>query len=379
MAQDFYDILSISKSATDDEIKKAYRKLAVKYHPDKNPDDKEAEEKFKEVSNAYETLKDPEQRSMYDQVGHDAFTQRGRGGGRSSQHVDPFDLFSQVFSSSGGGGIFEEFFGGGGARQRNRPQQGADLLYNLRIEFEDAVFGIDKTIEVTKDNSCDTCSGSGSEKGSSKTTCKQCGGAGQVNVSQGFFNLRQTCNICSGTGEVIEKPCKTCRGSGLVEKTEKIEIHIPAGVDTGSRLRVSGKGAPGARGGRSGDLYVALHVDDHDFFEREGVDLYIDVPIDYVTAVIGGTIDVPTLSGIAKLKIPAGTQNGGNFRLRNKGVPSLRGQGRGNQFVKVRIEVPRKLNKEQEKVLKEFSETCTEKTHPDIKEFGDVIKRYSGK
>ena len=332
MAQDYYEILGVSRDATPDQLKKAYRKKAIKYHPDKNPDDKAAEEKFKEASEAYEVLNDPQKRQTYDQLGHEGYTRRGQMGGGGGTHVDPFDIFSQVFGG-GGGGIFEEFFGGGGRRSRGGPQQGNDLRYDQKITFEEAVFGVDKKISVPRAVNCERCKGQGGEPGSGKKSCGRCGGSGQVTMSQGFFSVRETCGDCRGRGEILEKPCTDCRGQGRTRKTKTIEIHIPAGVDTGARLRVSGEGDAGAMGGPPGDLYVVLEVQNHEIFKRQGNEVIVELPISYPTAVLGGSVDVPTVSGLAKLKIPAGTQNGSVLRLRGKGIPALRGGGRGDQHV----------------------------------------------
>ncbi len=372
-------MLGVSRTATQDELKKAYRKMAVKYHPDKNPDDKEAEDKFKEVSEAYEVLNDSSKRSIYDQVGHDAYVRRGRGGASGGGgHTDPFDLFSQVFGGGGGGGsgsIFEEFFGGGRRQSRNGPQAGSDLRYDLQIQFEDAVYGADKQIELKKAEHCDKCKGEGAEPGTSKRSCPQCGGAGQVTMTQGFFSVRQPCQQCNGAGEIMDKPCSKCRGDGRVNKQKTIEIHIPAGVDTGARLRVSGEGEPGARGGPSGDLYVVLHVGEHEFFQREGNDIILDLPLDFPTAALGGTVKVPTIAGTAQLKIKTGTQNGTIFRLRGKGVPSIRGHGRGDQHVRIAVEIPTNLNKEQRKRLKAFGDSLDDSAHPRLGAFTEKVKK----
>lgn len=382
MAKNFYELLGVDRSASADEIKKAYRKLALKYHPDKNPDDAEAEAKFKEISHAYEVLSDSSKKSMYDQLGHEAFTQSRGGGGSAAGgfrgggggFTDPFDIFSQVFGDSGGG-IFEELFGGGRRGGRGGgPRGGADLRYDLQIDFEDAVFGADKTIDVEKAENCGTCSGSGMKPGTSKKTCQQCGGSGQFTVSQGFFSVRQPCSSCSGTGEVIEQPCADCGGAGRVNKRKKISVHIPAGVDTGTRLRVPNEGEAGMRGGPSGDLYVVLIVRDHDLFRRNGNDLIVEVPVDYATAVLGGSVQVPTIGGVAKLKIPAGTQNGRTFRMRGKGVPSVRGGSRGDQHVRVYVEVPTNLTRDQKDKLKAFAEACNQDVHPKLASFLDRIK-----
>ena len=375
MVKDYYSILGVEKSASSEDIKKAYRKLALKYHPDKNPGDKEAEEKFKELGMAYEVLSDPEKRRKYDQFGPEAFERggMGRGGaGGFGGNVDPFDIFSQVFGGGGGGGggIFDSFFGGGGGgRSRTGPRGGSDLMYEFEIDFEDAVFGADKKIEITRAAQCEDCKGSGAKPGSSPKTCSQCGGSGQITMAQGFFSVRQTCPYCNGAGQVISDPCKTCNGEGRVNKRKSIQIHIPAGVDTGSRLRVAGEGEAGQRGGPTGDLYVVLHVRPHKFFRRDGLDIFCEVPIPLELAILGGSISVPTIGGKGKLKIPTGTQPGTVFRLRGKGVASLRGRGRGDQHVKVQVEIPTGLNGDQKKAVETLKDALNEGTYPKCKAF----------
>lgn len=372
MSKDYYELLGVDRSADADQIKKAYRKLAVKYHPDKNPGNAEAEEKFKEVSAAYEVLSDAEKRARYDRFGHDAFTRAGRGGGPS---VDPFDIFSQVFGG-GGSGIFDSFFGGGGRQQG--PQGGADLRYDLEIDFEDAIFGADKAVVIPTFVACETCHGSGCKKGTSPKTCSQCGGSGQVTMAQGFFSIRQTCPYCHGSGQSIESPCPACSGQGRVRKRKNIQIHIPAGVDTGSRLRVSGEGEIGERGGPAGDLYVVLHVRDDSIFHRDGMDLACSLPVTLEQAIVGGAVIVPTIGGKAQIKIPPGTQNGTVFRLRGKGVPSVRGAGRGDLHVRIVVEIPAKLSSEQRRKLTDFHESLTEANYPRKTKFAKDAGKYMG-
>ncbi len=359
MAQDYYELLGVSKSATAEELKKAYRKLAIKYHPDKNPGDKAAEEKFKEISQAYEVLSDPQKKAQYDQFGHEAYTSAG-GRGPAGGGADPFDIFSQVFGG-GGGSIFGEFFGGGRGRNPNGPIPGDDLRYDLEIDFEDSVFGADTKITIPRMVNCDTCKGSGCEPGSGKTKCVRCGGTGQVTASAGFFSVRQPCGSCGGTGEVIDKPCKKCRGTGQVREEKTLQVHIPPGVNTGSRLRVAGEGEAGRRGGAPGDLYVFIHVRPNAVFSREGNDLVCDMPISFTVAALGGVVSVPTVTGAVKMRIPEGTQNGTILRLKGKGVPALRGGGRGDLHIRIRVETPASLSGEQKELLEKFQASLSDK------------------
>ena len=359
---DFYDILGVSRDASEAEIKKAYRKLAIKYHPDKNPGDKEAEEKFKEISAAFEILKDEEKRRKYDQFGHDAF----RGGGSSGQGVDPFDLFRDVFGGGGGGGsgfgsIFEDFFGGGQSSSADTGKRGSDLRANINITLEQAASGIEKEIKYHHFVECKGCKGSGAEKGSSKIMCSTCGGIGQVASNQGFISIRRTCPTCSGSGVTIENPCNECRGEGRKRISDTIKIDIPPGVDDGNRLCSRGRGDAGSLGGPPGDLYVEISVKDHKLFERDGDDLFHELAIPFTLAVLGGTIEVPTLNGKVSLKIPSGTQSNKTFRIKDKGMPNLRSNNRsGNLYARINIEVPTKLTSEQRTKLVEFAKVCGE-------------------
>ncbi len=374
MPQDYYELLGVNRDATAEEIKKAYRKMAVKYHPDKNPDDPTAEEKFKEVSEAYEALKDPDKRAAYDRYGHAAFQGAGVGGGGGGFH-DPFDVFREFFGQGGGGGgIFEEFFGGGG--QRGGPTQGDNLGEDLEITLEEAANGCSKEVAYRRHETCGSCSGSGAEAGSARVTCTTCGGAGQVITSRGFFQVRQPCPTCQGQGTTVEKPCGECRGHGVQVKTHKVKLNIPPGVDTGSRLRSRGSGNAGLQGGPYGDLYVTLHVKQHEIFERHGDDLHCLIPIKFTLAALGGSIEVPTLSGRAALKIPSGTQGGTKFRLRGKGMPSLRGNHIGDQIVHVEIEVPKKLGHEERNALEHFAEVCGDADEPVEKSFFEKAKKW---
>ncbi len=378
MARDFYEILGVPKTASEPEIKKAYRKLAIKYHPDKNPDDKSAEDKFKELSQAYEVLSDPSKRSRYDQFGAQAFSgASSRGGGFEGFH-DPFDIFSQVFGGGGGGIDLGDLLFGSGRRSSGRSgaTDGSDLRFDIEIDFEDAVFGADKTIRIPRLETCSDCGGTGCAKGSSPQTCKHCGGAGQISSSQGFFSVRQTCPSCNGQGRVVTNPCKTCRGQGRVRTEKQLKIHIPPGVDTGSRLRVSGEGEGGMRGGHQGDLYVVIHVRPHEIFQRDGADIFCELPIDYPTAVLGDVVPVPTITGKAKMKIPPGTQNGTILRMKGKGMPSLRGGGRGDQHVKIFIEVPKSISREQRQLMEKYKELADKSSHPIIDAFLNKAKKF---
>jgi molecular chaperone DnaJ len=376
--RDYYEVLGVGRDVGDDEIKKAYRKQAIKHHPDKNPGDKAAEEKFKELSEAYEVLSDPQKRAAYNQYGHNAFDARARagaGGARGGFH-DPFEIFREVFGG-GAGSIFDELFGGE-RRDPTGPQRGSDLRYDLEIRFEEAALGCEKEITLTKLDACAQCDGSGAEPGSGTRPCATCGGRGQVVSSRGIFSVAQTCPRCEGVGRVIEKPCRTCRGAGRRERTSKVTLRIPAGVDTGSRLRSAGNGESGLRGGPPGNLYVVLHVRPHEMFEREGDDLLCEVPVSFVQAALGSELEVPTLAGRAQIRIPAGTQSGTVFRLRGKGVKNVQGHGAGDLHVRVNVEVPGHLNAAQRAKLMEFAELCDENVNPRSKGFLEKAKAFFG-
>lgn len=376
--RDYYEVLGVDKGASADDLKKAYRKLAVKFHPDKNPDDKGAEEKFKEVGAAFEVLSDEQKRAAYDRMGHSAFEQ-GASGGFQGGAVDPFEIFSQVFGGGrgGAGGIFEQFFGGGGG-DPSGPVRGSDLRYDMEVDFEEAVLGAKKEISITKLDGCEDCGGSGAAKGSSRKRCQTCKGQGAVVAQRGFFRMQQTCPDCDGAGSVLEKPCRGCRGDGRKEKRTKITLKVPPGVDTGTRLRSSGNGESGQHGGGNGDLYVVLHVRPHEVFDRDGDDLIAEVPIPFVTAALGGELNVPTMDGTANIKIPAGTQSGTTFRLKGRGSKNLQGYGTGDLHVKVGVEVPGKLNKEQRGKLQAFADACGEDVNPQSKSFIDKARNLFG-
>jgi molecular chaperone DnaJ len=373
--RDYYEVLGVGRNAAGEEVKRAYRKLAVKFHPDKNPDDPHAEEKFKELGEAYDVLMDPDKRAAYDRFGHAAFASGGAGFGRGGFH-DPFEIFREVFGGGGfGGGIFETFFGGGGAQSDDR-RRGSDLRYDMEINLEEAAFGAEKQVEIEKLDACDKCGGSGAESGSHRTRCPTCAGRGQVVSSRGFFHISQTCPRCHGAGEIIEKPCQKCRGEGRVEKLSRVNLKIPAGIREGTRLRSLANGEAGVDGGSPGDLYVVIHIKEHKIFQREGDDLYCEVPIPFSVAALGGEIDVPTLEGKAHLKVPAGTQSGQMFKLRGKGIINVNGRGHGELFARLIVEVPSRLNAEQRRKLEEFAALCGEENTPMRKSFFERAKEF---
>jgi len=342
--RDYYEVLGVPRAATDQELKSAYRKLALQFHPDRNPNNPDAEDKFKEASEAYAVLADGDKRAAYDRYGH-----AGLGGSGGAQGFDANDL----------GDIFGDFFGlgeifGGGTRKRSRTQRGADLREDINLEFEEAVFGTETKVTVRRHESCEECRGSGAAPGKAPVTCRSCNGRGQVRYQQGFFSIARTCPTCQGTGSVITDPCSKCKGEGRVLRQRTVDAKIPAGVEDGTRIRFSGFGEGGLHGGPAGDLYVVLHVKEHPFFEREGNDLHCVIPISYTQAALGAEISVPTLEGEHVLKVPDGTQSGTTLRIRSKGVPVLNGHGKGDLFVEVRVQTPSKLNKRQRELLQEL-------------------------
>jgi molecular chaperone DnaJ len=381
--KDYYEILGLKKGASKDEIKKAYRNLALKYHPDRVPADqkKEAEEKFKEISESYAVLFDDQKRAQYDQFGHAGIDSR-----YSYEDIFRGADFSGIFEDLGfGGSIFEDFFesfnifGGGGSRRRRGPRRGSDLQYDLEITFEEAAFGVEKTIVVPRHETCKDCRGTGAAKGSSTVKCSKCNGTGQIRTQHSFgFIIAQTCDKCRGAGEVIKTPCSKCRGSGRVAVERKIQVKIPAGVETGSRLRVSGEGEAGLKGGPRGDLYVAIYVRPHEIFSREDNHITCEVPISFVLAALGGEVNVPTLTGKVKMKIPVGTQSGKIFRLRGKGIKDLYGRGQGDQLVRIIVETPTHLNSTQKKALEEFAKVSGEEISPISSSFMDKVKKIWG-
>jgi len=363
--QDYYELLGVSKGADADEIKKAYRKLAMKYHPDRNPDDKTAEQKFKDLSEAYEVLKDEEKRAAYDRFGHAAFEQGGPGGGFGGGGFGGGD------GGFGGGfaDIFEEMFGGGGGRGRGRgPEQsgrGSDLRFNMDITLEEAFKGKSTEIRVPGSVACDSCHGTGATKGSAPVTCATCGGHGRIRAQQGFFTVERTCPSCHGQGQVIKDPCRNCSGTGRVHKEKTLSVNIPAGVEEGTRIRLSGEGEAGMRGAPAGDLYIFLSLKPHRIFQREGANIYIRVPVPMTTAALGGSVEVPAVDGSrSRINIPAGTQSGQQFRLRNKGMSVLRSSSRGDMFVELSVETPMHLTKKQKELMEAFrSEGGDENKH----------------
>jgi molecular chaperone DnaJ len=367
--RDYYEVLGISKSASADEIKKAYRRLAMKFHPDRNTDDSEAEAKFKEAKEAYEVLNDSDKRSAYDRFGHDAV----RGGGMGGQGGFSAEGFSDIF-----GDVFGDIFGGG---RRGGPQvfRGADLGYELRLDLEKAVSGDTVKIDVPSQVTCETCDGTGAMKGTQPQQCSTCGGAGQVRMQQGFFSIQQSCPACKGAGTMISDPCPTCHGRGRVRKTRTLSVKVPAGVDDGDRIRLSGEGEAGRNGGPPGDLYVEVRVNPHKIFNRDGADLSCEVPISFATATLGGGVELPTLDGNVSLKVPAGTQSGKVFRLRSKGVTTVRDPRKGDLFAQVAVETPVNLTSEQKELLSKFDaevQTGGDKHSPRADSWFDTVKRF---
>ena len=366
--RDYYEVLGVQRTATGPELKSAFRKLAIQFHPDKNEGDKVAEEKFKECSEAYEVLSDAEKRARYDRFGHQA-----PGGFGPS----PFDQgftgnINDIF-----GDIFGEIFG---QRQRGRggKQRGSDLRYNLEVSFAEAAFGSEAKVRIPRHKQCAACHGSGSKPGTGPRTCPTCQGAGELRMTQGFFQISRSCGHCQGTGKVVTDPCATCRGAGKVESESVLTVKVPSGVDTGTRLKLTGEGEPGERGGPPGDLYVVVHVQEHPIFIREDTEVICEVPVSFTQAALGSTIEVPTLDGKVKMKIPGGTQSGKVFRLRGKGIPHLNGYQRGDQHVRITVEVPEKLSRKQRDLLEQFAAISGEDSHPQSKGFFDKVKELFG-
>jgi molecular chaperone DnaJ len=370
--RDFYEVLGVARNASEDDLKKAYRRLAMKYHPDRNPDDEKAEEKFKEAKEAYEVLTDARKRAAYDQFGHAGVDPSAAAGAGAGAGYGRGANFSDIF-----GDVFGDIFGG--ARAGGRPQGGADLRYNLDLSLEDAVHGATVKIRIPTRTTCKVCSGSGAKPGTSPTVCPTCGGQGQVRMQQGFFSIQQTCPRCRGSGKLISDPCVTCHGQGWVQEHKTLSVQVPAGVDTGDRIRLSGEGEPSDSGGPPGDLYVQVSIREHPIFGREDNDLFCEVPVSFVTATLGGELDVPTLDGRVKLKIPPETQSGKLFRLRGKGVKPLRGGATGDLLCKVMVETPVKLNAKQKALLMEFEKALQEgdnKHNPKASSWLDGVKKF---
>jgi molecular chaperone DnaJ len=362
---DYYEVLNVTRTASDQELKAAYRKLAMQYHPDRNPGDHRAEERFKECSEAYQVLSDPEKRAAYDRYGHAGVSGAGQGGSPFVDFQDLGDIFGDLFGFN---------IGGNGGRRQSRAQKGRDLRYDQTIEFEDAVFGKETEVTIRRMERCADCNGLGTASGRGPATCQQCQGRGQVRYQQGFFSIARTCNVCGGTGTVISDPCKTCHGDGRVEREHTIQVSIPAGVEDGTRIRYQGEGDAGRAGGPSGDLYIVLSVKPHKFFERDGHNLHCQIPISITQAALGAEINIPTLEGPAALKIPEGTQSGREFRMRGKGVPYLNEHGRGDLIAQVVVQTPKKLTRVQKELLRQLGETLTVENTPTPRGLFEKVK-----
>ena len=372
--RDYYDVLGVNRDASEADIKKAYRKLAMKHHPDRNPDNKDSEDHFKEAKEAYEILSEPQKRAAYDRYGHAGVDPSAGAGHAGAQGFDGFaDAFSDIFGDIFGGAA------GGAGRGRSNVYRGADLRYNLEISLEEAARGADKTIRIPTVEECDTCHGSGAKPGTQPKTCPTCGGAGQVRIQQGFFSIQQTCPKCHGTGRIIPDPCRDCGGAGRVKRQKTLEVKIPAGIDEGMRLRHAGHGEPGVNGGPPGDLYVEIHIRQHSVFQRDHDDLHCEMPISFTTAALGGEIEIPTLEGMARLKIPAETQSGRVFRLRGKGIRNVRSHAHGDLMCHVVVETPVSLTERQRELLREFEEVSrddAERHNPKAKSWMDKVRDF---
>jgi molecular chaperone DnaJ len=376
--RDYYEVLGIARGASGDEIKKAYRTKAKELHPDRNSDNPDAEAQFKEANEAYDVLKDPDKKAAYDTFGHAAFDGGMAGGARAggfggAQGQGDFaSAFSDVFED-----LFGDFMGGQRGGRRSRASRGADLRYKLGISLENAYSGLQKQINVPSAVACGSCSGTGSEGGSEPVTCPTCSGMGKVRAQQGFFTVERICPTCSGVGQIVKNPCKACGGAGRVQKDRALSVNIPAGVETGTRIRLSGEGEAGLRGGPSGDLYIFIDVEDHPLFQRDGMDLYCRVPVSMTRAALGGEVEVPTIDGgRSRVKVPEGSQSGRQMRLRGKGMPALRGTGMGDMYIELAVETPVKLNAEQKELLRKFEESCAKSNNPDASGFFDKVRKF---
>jgi molecular chaperone DnaJ len=358
MKMDYYEVLQVERTATDSELKVAYRKLAMQFHPDRNPNNPEAEERFKQCSEAYQVLSDPDKRAAYDRYGHAGVSGAGGFNGGNPFQGGQGDL-GDIF-----GDLFGEMFNMGGNRRASRAQRGRDLKFDMRLEFEEAVFGVEREITIRRAEVCEDCSGTGSEGGKQPETCQQCGGRGQIRSQQGFFSVARTCPVCSGTGSVVRNPCKTCKGDARIQREHKILVKVPAGVEQDTRIRYSGEGDAGRFGGPGGDLYVVLEVKAHKFFERDGDDLHCVIPVSFPQASLGTELEITTLEGKETLKVPEGTQSGKEFKLKGKGVPHLNSHGKGDLIVEVRVQTPNKLSKQQKELMKQLAETMTVENVP---------------
>ncbi|MEM1272568.1 MAG: molecular chaperone DnaJ [Pseudomonadota bacterium] len=372
--RDYYEVLGVTKGADGDAIKKAFRRKAKELHPDRNADNPDAESKFKEVNEAYDVLKDADKKAAYDRFGHAAFDGGMAGGARGGGpgQGDFASAFSDVFED-----LFGDFMGGRQQAGRNRASRGSDLRYNLRISLEEAYSGLTKSIRVPTSVVCTTCSGTGAEGGAEPVTCPTCSGMGKVRAQQGFFTVERTCPTCSGMGQIIKNPCKVCGGSGREQKDKALNVNIPAGVETGTRIRLSGEGEAGLRGGTSGDLYIFIEVEEHALFKRENIDLFCRVPVSMTTAALGGEIEVPTIDGgRSRVRVPEGSQSGKQMRLRAKGMPALRGAGQGDMYIELAVETPVHLNGRQKELLREFEESCAQSNTPNESGFFDRVKNF---
>ena len=359
MKMDYYEVLQVERTASDGELKVAYRKLAMQFHPDRNPNNPEAEERFKQCSEAYQVLSDPDKRAAYDRYGHAGVSGAGPGGFNGGNPFQGQGDLGDIF-----GDLFGEMFNMGGNRRASRAQRGRDLKFDMRLEFEEAVFGVEREISIRRAEVCEDCSGTGSEGSKQPETCQQCGGRGQVRSQQGFFSVARTCPVCSGTGSVVRNPCKTCRGDARIQREHKILVKVPAGVEQDTRIRYSGEGDAGRFGGPGGDLYVVLEVKAHKFFERDGDDLHCVIPVSFPQASLGTELEIATLEGKETLKVPEGTQSGKEFKLKGKGVPHLNSHGKGDLIVEVRVQTPNKLSKQQKDLMKQLAETMTVENVP---------------